>query len=138
MSGVGFNTVRLISRYSTLEQSVRNKLFKDKYDPYDTLDLAALNIQRGRDHGLPSYNEYRKLCGLPPYHTWQDALRIDSDHSDSDVAKLMNVYRYFRFTVWLLHTVGKAVANWQMSGNRKLFLNLLLPDVFYEICAKMY
>ena len=42
------------------------------------LDLAALNVQRGRDHGLPSYNACRAAFGLPTVS------RIDQITTDAE------------------------------------------------------
>ena len=39
-------------------------------------DLVSLNIQRGRDHGLPGYNQLRRDFGLAPVSTFAD---ISSD-----------------------------------------------------------
>src|SRR5207249_8740239 len=47
---------------NTIVNSVRNFLFGEPGQ--GGFDLASLNIQRGRDHGLPDYNTVRAAYGL--------------------------------------------------------------------------
>jgi len=53
---------------------VRNFLFGEPGN--DGFDLVSLNIQRGRDHGLPSYNDVREMLGLGRKASFAD---INSD-----------------------------------------------------------
>uniref|UniRef100_A0A4Y0BR64 Peroxidase n=1 Tax=Anopheles funestus TaxID=62324 RepID=A0A4Y0BR64_ANOFN len=36
------------------------------------VDLKAIDIQRARDHGLASYNDYREFCGLARVTSWEE------------------------------------------------------------------
>jgi len=65
-------------------------LFHGMFSNVETkkFSLPALNIQRGRDHGLPGYNYYRELCGLSFAKSFDDLYNIPRQV----IQKLKSVY----------------------------------------------
>ena len=58
---------------STVVGSVRNFLFGPP--GAGGFNLASLNIQRGRDHGLADYNDTRAAIGMPRVKRFADITR---------------------------------------------------------------
>jgi len=44
------------------------------------VDLGAIDIERGRDHGIPSYNALRAAYGLPPKNNFRDITGENTDN----------------------------------------------------------
>ncbi|XP_077425824.1 thyroid peroxidase [Vanacampus margaritifer] len=64
------------------------------------MDLASLNLQRGRDHGLPGYNDWRDFCGLKRIRTLQDFQQVVSDASVAE--RILQLYKHpDNIDVWL-------------------------------------
>lgn len=74
----------------SITEEVTNHLFENKQIPFSGMDLAALNIQRARDHGIPGYNEYRKFCNLTKAKTFDD---LTKEIPANIVERLKNVYK---------------------------------------------
>ena len=71
----GLTTVPIETFDQFITNEVTNHLFEEKEKKFSGLDLAALNIQRSRDHGLQPYNEYRQLCNLTKARNFDDLKR---------------------------------------------------------------
>ncbi|XP_013381368.1 peroxidasin [Lingula anatina] len=84
-------TDRFFSKEVTLHMFAENPFAKGIGQ-----DLAALNIQRGRDHGLPGYNSWRELCGGNRAKTFDDFLTGPKAFrlKYSGVAKLKKLYKH--------------------------------------------
>ncbi|XP_033991053.1 thyroid peroxidase-like [Trematomus bernacchii] len=64
------------------------------------MDLASLNLQRGRDHGLPGYNDWRSFCGLERIKTLEDLKEVVRDYRVAE--KILQLYKNpDNIDVWL-------------------------------------
>lgn len=72
----------------TLSSGLTQHLFERENSPGS--NLAALNIQRHRDHGIPGYNDFRIFCGLQKAETFDDTANEITDPLNRQI--LENLY----------------------------------------------
>ena len=79
-------------------------------------DLGTLNIQRGRDHGIPSYNQMREFCGLKKATSFEDFgdmildknLRVGLSKNYNSAGEIFNFLAFcvfFWFAMWKLQDI---------------------------------
>ncbi|NOZ40426.1 MAG: peroxiredoxin [Planctomycetes bacterium] len=101
---------------------VRNFLFDEGNGG---LDLAAVNIQRGRDHGLPSYNDMRRGLGLDPRTEFSE---ITSDSTITDA--LASIYDSIEDVDLWLGAIAEEAVGGGLTGE---LLNVILVDQFTRL-----
>ncbi|NWS22274.1 PERM Myeloperoxidase, partial [Pachyramphus minor] len=68
--GMVVDRAKLMEQNRLVVEELQNHLFEQT--EVMGLDLAAMNMQRGRDHGLPGYNAWRGFCGLSQPRTVEE------------------------------------------------------------------
>ncbi|KAK7095223.1 hypothetical protein V1264_006659 [Littorina saxatilis] len=103
-------------------------MFETNATAMDGLDLVSLNIQRGRDHGLPTFNDFREYCGLS---------RISSFNDPEVVDELGNIYSspddvdLFIGLVCEKHSLGSLVGPTLSCLLGKQFRDMKFGDRFF-------
>ena len=103
-------------------------------------DLVSLNIQRGRDHGLPNYNRVRQAFGLPPATTFSEinpepviaqklaSIYATPDDVDSWVGGLAEPHLPGAMVGRLIHTAVKQQFEALRDGDRFWYQQNLTPQ----------
>ncbi|XP_055701010.1 peroxidasin isoform X2 [Phlebotomus papatasi] len=122
MRGLFLTPAKLKKPLENLNTELTEKLFHSAHAV--ALDLAAINIQRSRDHAIPSYNDFRKVCNLTFAETFED---LRGEISNGQVRKhLQDIYGHpSNIDIW----VGGILED-QVEGGKvgPLFRCLLLEQ----------
>ncbi|XP_069092728.1 thyroid peroxidase, partial [Pleurodeles waltl] len=98
LRGLLIAPAKLQKQDQMMNEELTNKLFALSNN--GSMDLASLNLQRGRDHALPGYNDWREYCGLHALVTKQDLSSVVSD--TKLVEKIIELYGHINnVDVWV-------------------------------------
>ncbi|XP_028416035.1 lactoperoxidase-like [Dendronephthya gigantea] len=89
-NGINALLLGLIGNFSErvdriLSPGITRHLFERENAPGS--NLAALNIHRSRDHGIPGYNEFRKFCKLGNAETFKDTRKEIKNPQNRNILK---------------------------------------------------
>lgn len=118
-----------------IDRHISSSICEHLFEGIDfALDLVALNIQRGRDHGLPPYIQYRKFCNLKTPDSFEEFKDFMDDEAVEGLKKsYSSVYEIEPFVGMLAENhlpgalVGPTLAC--ILGNQ--FRNLKFGDRFW-------
>jgi hypothetical protein len=99
---------------------LRNHLFGNPGD--GGMDLGALNIQRGRDHGLPSYNDMREDLGLSRKKSFKE---ITSDVETT--SRLTKIYKNI-----------DEIDAWVGGLSEDPHAGSMLGELFFHLCKTQF
>jgi len=98
-------------------------------------DLASINLQRGRDHGLPLYAAWREFCGFSEVESFDDLAEIIPDAVLR--ARLEDLYGHpGNMDIWLAGLLEKHVGEARVGPTfsciiKKQFLDVRDGDRFW-------
>ncbi|XP_071339083.1 eosinophil peroxidase-like [Trachinotus anak] len=88
LRGLVGRQAKLNTQDHMMTDELRDRLFE--FSAELALDLGALNMQRGRDHGLPGYNKWRQFCGLSQPQNLAELAKV---LNNTELARnLLNLY----------------------------------------------
>ncbi|CAH2103852.1 unnamed protein product [Euphydryas editha] len=88
LRGMFITPAKLKTSTQNLNSELTEKLFHTAHAV--ALDLAAINIQRSRDHGIPPYTKWRQVCNMSEVNDFEDLSNEISDKNVRD--KLRELY----------------------------------------------
>ncbi|CAI6355783.1 unnamed protein product [Macrosiphum euphorbiae] len=118
-------------------QTITNYLYR--IDPNDVfgMDIFSLDIQRSRDHGIPSYTQFRKYCGLKDIENMQDLSEIMVEGSADRLMKLYKTWNDIDLLVGALsekHVDDAMVGPTMRCIIREQFVRTRIADrYFYDV-----
>lgn len=126
MRGMFMVAAKIKKPQQNLNTELTEKLFFSAHAV--ALDLAAINIQRSRDHAIPGYNEYRKFCNLTYANDFED---LKKEISDPEVRKkLKEIYGHVKnIDIW----VGGILEDQVKGGKVGPLFQCLLVEQFRRL-----
>ncbi|KAL5236551.1 hypothetical protein ACI65C_003961 [Semiaphis heraclei] len=122
-------------------KTLTNYLYTVHPDNLFGMDIVSLDLQRNRDHGIPSYTNFRKYCGLKAIRNVQDLAKIMMEGASD---KLLKQYKHWKKIELLIGALSEKHEEDSMVGPtmkciiREQFTRTRVADRYFYDLPKVF